>query len=482
MKDSVLVVGELRGASRAIAAICDCSANLHRVQDLAELPKLTASVRCSVALVCLGKSVLPGAALLEAIRDLSERGFTVLTCGNGANRWSFQQKCLPLLAGAAELLDLTAENFFARMRSRLKASLQAAAVCHAEQQQQRKIMNSLGVVGASQAMLSIFRVVLRISQLSDVPVLLTGETGTGKGLLAHAIYRLDPKRRTGPFVVVNCGAVSAGLAESELFGHRRGAFTGSTRDRKGLFHQAEGGVIFLDEVADMERALQVKLLRVLEERRVLRVGEDVERPVDVRVLAATNRDLTRIVADKVLRSDLFHRLNVLRIDVPPLRERPSDICPLIFHFLEKHRSLGPGGEIALEPDFIDALGKIELSGNVRQLEHIMCQVLANRSNASALTLRDLPPEVLQELAGHTQDVCATEIAGSAVEVGAPLSAPVGDWQLHHFLDSCERRLLEKALQETCGNQSKTARLLGITPRSVYNKLRKHELRLKQAHV
>jgi len=282
-------------------------------------------------------------------------------------------------------------------------------------------------------------------------------------------------------VAVNCGAVSAGLAESELFGHRRGAFTGADRDRRGLFRKAQGGVLFLDEIGDMEHALQVKLLRVLEENRVLSVGSDTETPVDVRVIAATNRDFTGIVNDNVLRSDLLHRLNVLRIDVPPLRERPSDLCPLIFHFVEKHRLLGASEEITLEPDFIEALRKIELSGNVRELEHIVCQALVNKSSAGALSLRDLPPEIWLQLTERTQDMRDAEAAGPAVEIAPPASSKIDHWQLHRFLDSCERVLLEKALQKTCGNQSKTARLLGITPRSVYNKLRKHHLRLEGAH-
>jgi len=239
-------------------------------------------------------------------------------------------------------------------------------------------------------------------------------------------------------------------------------------------------VLFLDEIGDMEPALQVKLLRVLEEGRVLSVGEDVETPVDVRVIAATNRDLAEIVADKVLRSDLFHRLNVLRIDVPPLRERPSDLCPLIFHFLKKHRPLGTGKKMTVEPDFAEALGKIGLPGNVRQLEHIVCQALVGKSGAGALALRDLPPEVWRKLAGQTQDVGDAESAAPTVELATSLSFDPDHWQLSHFLDACEKMLLERALQRACGNQSKAAALLGITSRSVYNKLRKHHLRLKVA--
>jgi transcriptional regulator with GAF, ATPase, and Fis domain len=477
---SVLMVGEFLRIRETIEAIRQCSAIPHRVEDLAALSKLTRSPRCSVALVSLGKSASPDAAPLKAIRQLCQRGFTVLACGNGVRQWPVGYKCLPLVSGAADVLDISSVDLFARLQHLLKQSLQAVTAARVEKLKLCEIMIGLGVVGESPAMLSVFRTIVRVSRISDVPVLLTGETGTGKELLARAIHALDLKRRAGPFVAINCGAISAGLAESELFGHRRGAFTGANRDRKGFFRAADGGVLFLDEIGDMEPALQVKLLRVLEEYRVLGVGEDMQTPVDVRVIAATNRDLAEIVADKVLRSDLFHRLNVLRIDVPPLRERPSDLCPLIFYFLEKHRLLGTGEKMIVESDFAEALRTIGLPGNVRQLEHIVCRAVAEKSGAGALALRDLPPEILRQLAGQTQGVGDAESGVPRVEVATPLSFDTDHWQLSHFLDSCEKMLLERALQKTSGNQSKAARILGITPRSVYNKLRKHHLPLNAA--
>ena len=198
-------------------------------------------------------------------------------------------------------------------------------------------MKRLGSVGESQAMMAVFHTVLRVSPLSDMPVLITGETGTGKELLAHAIHQLDPKRCHGPFIALNCSALSPGLAESELFGHRRGAFTGADRERKGLIRAAEGGVLFLDEIGELDDALQAKLLRVLQENRVLGIGDDQEVAVNVRIIAATNRNLDAMVQQRTFRADLFHRLNVLAIHIPPLRERPADLKPLIEHFLEKHQ-------------------------------------------------------------------------------------------------------------------------------------------------
>ena len=177
------------------------------------------------------------------------------------------------------------------------------------------------------AMTDVFRSIIRFSTLSDLPVLIVGETGTGKEGLARALHRLDPKRKEGPFVAVNCGAIAAPLAESEFFGHRRGAFTGADRDRKGLVRSAEGGVLFLDEIGELEAALQAKLLRVLQESRVLGVGEDRDIQVNVRVVAATNRDLDQMGQQSRFRADLFHRLNVLSIRVPPLSERADDLAP-----------------------------------------------------------------------------------------------------------------------------------------------------------
>ena len=478
---SVLTIGEFLLSTNAISAIRECGANPRPVKNVLELSNLTASFQCNVALICLGDSAAPKMASLEAVRQLCQRGFTVLTCGNGVGHWPVAHKCLPFLSGAADLLDIAADDFFARLRDLLKQSVQAATAAQQEKLKLREIMGGLGIVGESPAMLSVFRTVMRVSRLSDVPVLLTGETGTGKELLARAIHALDLKRHVGPFVAINCGAVSAGLAESELFGHRRGAFTGAERDRLGFFRAANRGVLFLDEIGDMEHTLQVKLLRVLEENRVLSVGEDSETPVDVRVIAATNRNVSEIVAGKVLRSDLFHRLNVLRIDTPPLRERSSDLRLLICHFLKKHRPFGLGKEITMEPDFIEALEKIEFTGNIRQLEHVVCQALIKKAVAGPLALRDLPVEVWRQLAEQrSEEVRDAESAVSIIDVAKTLSFDSDHCRLSHFLDSCEKMLLERTLQNTRGNQSKAARILGITPRSVYNKLRKHHVQLNAA--
>ena len=473
---------------RLRAAICECGAQPHEVRDFLALRRLTASRECAVALVSMPAEISESTAALETMRTLRQNGFSIVACADGSQAWTIGQRCLPLIAGATELLDSSCETFVADLRDLLTRTLEAVAAAHAERQSISETMRALGIVGASDAMISVFRTTLRVSNLSDVPVLLTGETGTGKGLLAQAIHRLDPKRSGRPFVALNCGAISAGIAESELFGHRRGAFTGADRDRKGLFRSAEGGVLFLDEIGEMDPLLQVKLLRVLHEGRVLAVGEESEVAVNIRVIAATNRDLPQMVMEKKFRADLFHRLSVLWIDVPPLRDRRSDVGPLVEHLLAKHSSLSPEDTVIASAEFIEALEKIEHPGNVRELEHLICHTLVHKRPGSSLKLGDLPPGVWRQLSAQPAvderaDKAPGGGAGNAIAAQQPAVLPdpslvdPEDWKLSQFLEQCEKLLLQNALRQTRGNQSKTARLLGITPRSVYNKLIKHRLRL-----
>lgn len=342
-------------------------------------------------------------------------------------------------------------------------------------------MAQLHLVGRSQPMIALFHWIKKSSAASDLPVLITGETGVGKELVARAVHRLDPKRRHGAFVAVNCIALSPGIADSELFGHRRGSFTGAIEDHRGFFRSADRGVLFLDEVADLEIALQGKLLRVLQEGRVLAVGGDHEVTVSARIIAATNKDLPTQVAQGQFRLDLYHRLAVLECCVPSLSERPDDIPLLVAHFVEKHVS-AQSRRPAVHAGFVKALQRVELPGNVRQLENIVCRALALKGATAPLGVEDLP-EVLVQLdqgasrrpsgarAGSTGTVSASHPPGTQEDWSAFLTAHGGS--LSGCLGACERMLLQAALDSAGGNQSQAARLLGITPRSVYNKLRRH---------
>jgi transcriptional regulator with GAF, ATPase, and Fis domain len=467
-----------------------CGAQARWVESVQAIRRVETSQRCNLAVVALGACPSPDDIGLEVVRTLKRKGFKVISYEEGAESWSLGVRCQVLLAGSLRLLDSSETRFAEAFQSILAQLLRAEAERLSEEDRITRLMKMLGIVGESQAIMAVFRTILRVSPLSDLPILLMGETGTGKELLARAIHQLDPKRRNAPCVALNCGAISPGLAESELFGHRRGAFSGADRDRKGLIRSAEGGILFLDEIGELDDALQAKLLRVLQEHRVLGVGEDQELPVDVRVIAATHRDLDEMVQQRKFRADLFHRLNVLSIHIPPLRDRPADIKPLIEHFLKKYRSLRPATYLAVGPDFVEALTQAALPGNARQLENLVRRALVHNDDDAGLSLNDLPQELWQQLAEQEKSrVAQPEIASIRQDTQeSPLNTSreaipsyvvnlldANDWSLSRSLQHCERLLLEAALQRTHGNQSQTARVLGITPRSVYNKVQKHQL-------
>jgi DNA-binding NtrC family response regulator len=405
---------------------------------------------------------------------LCEKGVRSIVYAAGADRWPIARRCEYLIAGAAALLDSASDRFSAELAGHVARLAERDREQAEADTRARAAMARLGVVGESRAMLDIFQTVLRISRLSGLPVLLTGETGTGKEVIARAIHCLDPRRCRGPLVAVNCGAIPAGLAESELFGHRKGAFTGAEHTRKGLFRAADGGTLFLDEINELDAAMQTKLLRVLQDARVTAVGDEAGVQVDLRVIAASNRDLAELVRNGMFREDLFHRLNVLSIRIPPLRERAEDVVPLIRHFLAKYAPSTGAPPLEPSPEFIEALMRHPLPGNVRQLENVIRWVLAHHDDRGPLRLPHLPREIWSGLSSVRQ------------EARPPAESPPGasyfekllnefEGNLARSLDYCERCLLEAALRRTGGNQTQAARLTGLTPRSIYNKIRKHRL-------
>lgn len=417
------------------------------------------------------------------MRELASSGCPVLAYEDGASEWGLGTRCEVFLAGAGHLLDSAAPDFPEAFGDAAKKILAVESEKRAQQESLKALFLQLGIVGKSPTILALFRTVVRVSRLSDLTTLLMGETGTGKELLARAIHVLDPKRSRGPFVAVNCTALPPALAESELFGSRAGAFTGAIRDRRGLFRAAQGGVLFLDEVGDLDPSLQGKLLRVLQEGRVLGLGEEIEVPVDVRVIAATNRDLKARVHDGRFRRDLYYRLNALSLYIPPLRERPEDLMPLVEHFLSSYSHLSLGQVQGVAPEVMEALARLDLPGNARELENVVRQALLRKEEDGPLQLDDLPPEIWESLArtgspGKPQrDLSPGQepppMAWGASETKQALEQ--GGGSLVRSLRQFERAMLVRALELTHGNQTHTAHLLGITPRSVYNKLRKHGL-------
>ncbi len=313
------------------------------------------------------------------------------------------------------------------------------------------------IIGRSAAMRRVMDLVARVAA-TRTTVLITGESGTGKERIARAIHR-QSERADGPFLVVNAGALPEALMESELFGHEKGAFTGAQTKHRGMFREAEGGTILLDEVGELPPSLQVKLLRVLQERMVRPVGATQEVAVDVRVLAATNRDIDADVAAGRFRSDLYYRLNVIRVVLPPLRERMEDV-PLLAERFVRHFAQEMGKDIAgFTPDALRALQAYAFPGNVRELENVIERAVA-LAGARVIGLGDLPPE----------------LSGAA---GAPtpalLALPQQGMRLDDVLGEVERRLILEALNRTGGVRTRAADLLGITFRSLRYRLKKHGL-------
>jgi two-component system, NtrC family, response regulator PilR len=312
------------------------------------------------------------------------------------------------------------------------------------------------LIGKSPAMHRVFEILRKIAP-ARTSVLLIGESGTGKELAARAVHELSP-RADRPFVPVNCGAIPETLLESELFGHVRGAFTGANTDKQGLFEAAHGGTLLLDEVAELPVAMQVKLLRVLQERKVKPVGGVAEREVDVRIVAATNRDLETEVEKGTFRQDLFYRLNVIQVRLPPLRERREDIPLLVGHFIRKF-SAEHGRQVGgIDPEAMSALMGYHFPGNVRELENLIerAVTLAPGDRVSC--------EALPTLKG---------LSASDSTLGTPaVTLPPQGIDLERVVEDFERSLIIRALERTDGHRTDAARLLGVTFRSLRYRLSK----------
>jgi len=327
------------------------------------------------------------------------------------------------------------------------------------------------MVGKGHKMQEVFRLIRTVAS-SDSTVLLQGETGTGKELAAHAIHELSP-RRDGPFVKVSCAALSRELLESELFGHVKGAFTSAVKDKPGKFELADGGTIFLDEVDDIPLELQVKLLRVLQEREFERVGGTRTIRVDVRVIAATKVDLLERVRRGLFREDLYYRLNVVPIRLPPLRERKEDVPLLMEHFLRK---LGAEGRIEMTPEAMKLLMDYDWPGNVRELENLVERLVVVGAGPK-VGPEDLPPEI-RSPAPKEKGPSLEEVLRRQEELERMIrmlgsSEPrLGDASFEEIVEAKERELITEALRRTGGNKTKAAELLGMKLSTFRDKMKR----------
>jgi DNA-binding NtrC family response regulator len=317
-----------------------------------------------------------------------------------------------------------------------------------------------GLIGKSPAMKRLFQLLETVAPTSST-LLISGETGTGKEVVARAIHHNSP-RRAHRFVALNCSAIPETLLEAELFGHVRGAFTGAVGNRQGRLEQAHKGTLFLDEVGTMSGGLQMKLLRVLQEREFERVGDSHTIKVDVRVTAATNSDLPRMVADGQFREDLYYRLNVIPVHLPPLRERKEDIPLLVQHFLGKYAAsktdTGPARPaLTVSQDAMRRLMAYHWPGNVRQLENAVERAVAFSAGRSQIDIADLPPDL---------------VSVDAPVLSAPVSLPENGVDLVALISSIERELIQRSLERTGGNKGQAARLLNLKRTTLVEKLKR----------
>ena len=354
-------------------------------------------------------------------------------------------------------------------------------------------LNTSGIIGQSTTLAEVFKVLGKVAP-TDSTVLVTGESGTGKELLVRALHA-NSRRADKPFVPINCGAIPKELLESELFGHEKGAFTHAIRSRPGRFELADGGTIFLDEIGEMDLSLQVKILRVLQEKEIERVGGTGTKKVDVRVVAATNRDLEREVAAGRFREDLYYRLNVIPLHLPPLRERGGDVLLLAEHFLKEDCKKKERETLTLAPDTRRILSAYSWPGNVRELENFM-ERLSILVDGDTVTPADLPAKILDEV-GDLAALPEPELPplevpltsepaqAQAAAVPAAQAAVPGDFvwptltvleeksmNLKDFLDTVEGRLIDEALARADGVKNQAAEFLGIKRTTLIEKLKK----------
>jgi two-component system response regulator HydG len=360
-------------------------------------------------------------------------------------------------------------DYFVRPLSaeELEPSLQRALEQRPLQEEVRRLRTALAeassfeeLIGVSPAMVQLYEL-LEQAAASNASVLITGESGTGKELVARALHKRS-RRADGPFVAVNCSAIPDNLLESELFGHVKGAFTDARVSRSGLFVKATGGTVFLDEIGDMPMSLQPKLLRALQERHARPVGGDVEVPFDVRVVAATNKNLEVSVAEKEFREDLFYRINVIHIDIPPLRERASDVVLLAQHYVEHFALLSEKHVVGLSPAAAEKILAYPWPGNVRELQNCMERAVA-LTRGEEIAVSDLPEKVRKHKRNHVL------VVSSDPSELVPM-------------EEIERRYVQRVIQAVGGNKKEAARILGFDRKTLYRKLERYAIEVPKKPV
>jgi len=449
----ILVVDDEAGIREMLRAVLEEDG--HRVQVAEHAESALARVLDEGADLLITDISMPGMSgveLLEAIKRQGREIPAIVITAFGSKESAIEA----MRQGAVNYLEKPFD--VEEMRMHVRRALGQQRLTDENRRLRATLQVEADIIGRSSAIRDVKSLVERIAP-TDSTVLITGESGTGKEVVARAIHAAS-NRGDQPFVSVNCGAIPDHLLESELFGAIRGAYTGADKDRRGLVQAADGGTLFLDEIGDMPHEMQVKLLRVLQERCIRRVGGTEEVPVDVRILTATHQDLETLVRDKVFREDLYYRINVIRVAVPALRERRDDIPEFVYRFAEKHAESMGRRVTGFEPGFIDALCSHSWPGNVRELENVVERAVA-LSTGERLEKSSLDPMLFcgdrRERSGSQQ---------------ATLD-DIGDIEEH--LESERKRFMEEALL-ACGSvQTKAAERLGMTTRSFRYFARKYGL-------
>jgi two-component system response regulator HydG len=453
----ILIVEDNATLREAMAEVL--RAEHHLVRQAASAEEALAQIEGKPPELLLTDLRLPGKSGLELLRDLKGQdpfAEVIVITAYGTVEGAVEA----MRAGAFDFLTkpVRLDHLVAKARQALlvrgdRLSLQRERERREYAEEEiREVFNEGQIIGRSSAMQEIYDTIEKVAA-SNSSVLITGESGTGKELVARAIH-MRSQRRGGPFVRVNCGALAPGLLESELFGHEKGAFTGAVRQRRGRFELADGGVLFLDEIADVGTSLQVKLLRVLQEREFERVGGEQSLRVDVRMIAATHQDLAAAVKKGSFREDLFYRLYVIPIHLPPLRERSEDIPLLAEHFVGRLCEAMQRPPVSLDDEAVALLRRYGWPGNVRELENALERAIV-LCEADRLTAADL--------------------AFLGTRGGEAIALPAGIPPLPEALEQLERALIERAMDRAGGVKSEAARLLGIKPSALYYKLEKYGL-------
>jgi len=462
MSDKILVVDDEPGSREGLRRLLQAWG--YEAETAGSGEEALARLEAGGPTAVITDLVMPGLGGLEFVgRLLSDYPMPVIVLsGQGT------------IGQAVEAIKLGAQDFLEKPvePARLKILLEKLAETRELREENRRLRAELRERGAfgplrgiSDKMRAVFRQIEQVAP-STLSVLIVGESGTGKELVAQTLHQLSPRRRN-EFVALNCAAIPATLLESEIFGHERGAFTGAVQRKIGCFEMAHKGTLFLDEISEMSEILQAKLLRVLQEQKFRRVGGTDVIEADVRVLAATNRDPMKAMAEGKLREDLYYRLNVFAIQLPPLRERPEDIQPLVHYFAERAAARNGNPLPALAPTTLELLLAHPWPGNVRELKNAVERATL-LSGGTTVFPEHLPPEIAAGRRPTTaggespRETMVGEAGGITLRIGTPM-------------EDAERELIRSTLAHTAGNKTRAARILGISLKTMHNKVKKFRL-------